>query len=225
MYDPFREIDFERSEELEKLDNLERRLSEMEEDKEFTLKIDKILCILFQGNDLVSAKLYESVIIDFIKNNVRKDVIDNPSLLMNVVKTYFEVLTNKNVTIDKLLYLNNYLSNKNNIIRSEIERIYLNSKYTLISARDLLGINVDEYSDTDTIIKTMLEMYQDQSTRNRVFGKMYSQNANQDNIVITRRLGDMMKAFDTILLIRSNSTIAMEIEAREKKALVYHGRR
>ena len=171
-------------------------------------RIKKIIARGVANNTkLAPAKLYEHIIISFIKQNIKEEELVNNMNLSSIINAYYEILVNREAGLDKYLFLQDKMNNPyyNEILR-EIEKRYLDTKNILLSSAKLFEIKVEDYENEDDIINAMVIKYEDTKSRERIYSALYIQckdkNADEQ-IEITKKIIELNKAFENMRLIRS----------------------
>ena len=77
-------------------ENIEIRLSK---------EIDSILLNTYEGIRLKKAKKYKNQIYEFIKNNISLQIVNAPSYLATVVRTYYRILNGEHVSISGYTFI------------------------------------------------------------------------------------------------------------------------
>ena len=120
--------------------NIEIRLSK---------EIDSILLNTYEGIKLKKAKKYKNRIYEFIKNNMSLQIVNMPSYLATVVRTYYRILNGEHVSISGYIFIQRLSFTKNNEITKKIEIEYLKSqkiileegiKYNLTNIYEIINI-------------------------------------------------------------------------------------
>ena len=171
-------------------------------------RIKKIIARGVANNTkLAPAKLYEHIIISFIKQNIKEEELVNNMNLSSIINAYYEILVNREAGLDKYLFLQDKMNNPyyNEILR-EIEKRYLDTKNILLSSAKLFEIKVEDYENEDDIINAMVIKYEDTKSRERIYSALYIQCKDKiadEQIEITKKIIELNKAFETMRLIRS----------------------
>ena len=171
-------------------------------------RIKKIIARGVANNTkLAPAKLYEHIIISFIKQNIKEEELVNNMNLSSIINAYYEILVNREAGLDKYLFLQDKMNNPyyNEILR-EIEKRYLDTKNILLSSAKLFEIKVEDYENEDDIINAMVIKYEDTKSRERIYSALYIQCKDKiadEQIEITKKIIELNKAFENMRLIRS----------------------
>jgi hypothetical protein len=171
-------------------------------------RIKKIIARAVANNTkLAPAKVYEHIIISFIKQNINEEELVNNVTLSSIIYAYYEILVNREVGLDKYLFLQDKMNNPyNNEILREIERRYLDAKNVLLSSAKLFEIKVADFENEDDIINAMIIKYEDTKSRERIYSSVYMESKDkkaEEQIEITKMIIALNKSFETVRLIRS----------------------
>lgn len=132
-------------------------------EKKLSEEIDLIILQTYQGKILKDVNKYKKQIYEFIKNNISLLIIEKPSYLSTVVRTYYRILKKEHVSISGYTFIQRLCFTSNNEIAKKIETEYLKSqkiileegiKYNLTNIYEIINII---YNSREKISNELLE--------------------------------------------------------------------
>ena len=203
---------------IRNLNEFDKLLYEMEKNDALNKRVDKIINGLFKDEELMQAKTYEGIIVSYLKSTIKQEYLKDDMKLASIINVYFHILLNRDVTIDKYLFLQSCSKTYDNEISREIEKKYLDSKFVLMSASDLFDISIDEYSDADRAVDEILIKYEDRNIRGRIYSNLFQKYKNNQEkcIDITKALVRIDKAYNVLMMIKASNGYVPNKEQKTK---------
>ena len=203
---------------IRNLNEFDKLLYEMEKNDALNKRVDKIINGLFKDEELMQAKTYEGIIVSYLKSTIKQEYLKDDMKLASIINVYFHILLNRDVTIDKYLFLQSCSKTYDNEISREIEKKYLDSKFVLMSASDLFDISIDEYSDADRAVDEILIKYEDRNIRGRIYSNLFQKYKNDQEkcIAITKALVRIDKAYNVLMMIKASNGYVPNKEQKTK---------
>ena len=87
-------------------------------------KVNEILNKIFKEEELERATLYEGAITRFVMENIKEEILINDESLENVIRLYYQTLTNDNLPIRVYLTLQRFVKSYSSEIITHLERKY-----------------------------------------------------------------------------------------------------
>ena len=190
------------------LSDFDKQFSLMQANERFNKKVNKIINSTFRDADLIQATRYEKIIVSYLKTNIKAEYLKDDTKLSAIINVYFQILTNRDVSIDKYIFLQSCSRTVDNEIAREIEKNYLDSKFILMSASDLFEIKVEDNSDSDKVIDEILMKYEDHNIRGRIYGNLFQRYKNDQEkaMAVTKALIRLDHAYNVLVMIKASNS-------------------
>ena len=169
-------------------------------------KVNEILNKIFKEEELERATLYEGAITRFVMENIKEEILINDESLENVIRLYYQTLTNDNLPIRVYLTLQRFVKSYSSEIITHLERKYAECRDHLLYSHELF--DVEPQDNADNMLDEIIVKYEDRGALTRAYSKICADSKKYGKDSDRRMLAEINKlkeSYETIIALRSNN--------------------